>query len=111
MNPRVKSLELWLRKQPHFAWDYIIGPRLLSMTPGIGFMSLGPYINTTKGVDVNGNDFPRIMDIFSAFRGDLCPPGRVLVSQSQRKGNYALNTKNLVHMGGTIRGLPKTYTR
>ena len=55
-------------------------PRLETLSPKTGFMSLGPYITQTCGTDLQGNEFPRMADIYSAFIGELCPPIPVLVS-------------------------------
>ncbi|EIW69005.1 hypothetical protein TREMEDRAFT_73995 [Tremella mesenterica DSM 1558] len=66
--------------QPHLAWDWVLLPRVSIIKPNTGFLSLGPYINMTRGVDVHGNSFPRINDIYSAFRGDFSPPYSILAT-------------------------------
>lgn len=73
-----------LTRQPHIAWEWVMKPRLaqLASTPNIGFLSFGPYINQTCGKDSSGNEFPRMADIYSMFRQDLCPPRSVLVSRA-----------------------------
>ena len=57
-------------------------PRLETLNSRVGFMSLAPYVNQTCGIDYKGNEFPRMADIYSAFRGELCPPFPVLVGPS-----------------------------
>lgn len=67
--------------QPHVAWHWVFLPRLENLLKSnTGFMSFGPYINQTCGVDSSSQSFPRMADIYSAFRSDLCPPIPQLVS-------------------------------
>ncbi|KAK4690018.1 hypothetical protein P7C73_g83, partial [Tremellales sp. Uapishka_1] len=79
--------------QPHLAWDWVIMPRLETITSATGFLSLGPYINMTRGVDVHSNDFPRINDIYSAFRGDFSPPHSVLATWA---GQFVVSRKRIL---------------
>lgn len=79
----IQWLTLFSKLQPHVAWHWVFLPRLENLLkPNTGFMSFGPYINQTCGVDSAEQTFPRMADIYSAFRGDLCPPIPQLVSLS-----------------------------
>lgn len=79
----IQRLTLFSKLQPHVAWHWVFLPRLENLLkPNTGFMSFGPYINQTCGIDSTEQTFPRMADIYSAFRGDLCPPIPQLVSLS-----------------------------
>nr|XP_018261885.1 uncharacterized protein I303_06330 [Kwoniella dejecticola CBS 10117]OBR84043.1 hypothetical protein I303_06330 [Kwoniella dejecticola CBS 10117] len=65
--------------QPHVAWDWVFLPRLEKvLDKDTGFLSFGPYISHTCGNDSHGQVHPRMSDIYSMFRMDLCPPEPVL---------------------------------
>lgn len=90
--------------QPHVAWHWVFLPRLENLLkPNTGFMSFGPYINQTCGVDSAEQTFPRMADIYSAFRGDLCPPipqlatwaGQFIVSKKRILENQLRLYENL----------------
>nr|XP_019045123.1 hypothetical protein I302_07039 [Kwoniella bestiolae CBS 10118]OCF24053.1 hypothetical protein I302_07039 [Kwoniella bestiolae CBS 10118] len=66
---------------PHLAWHWVFLPRLERLLqPGTGFLSFGPYLSHTCGEDSAGQKFPRMADIYSMFRMDLCPPEPVLAT-------------------------------
>ncbi len=77
-------------------------PRLKTLSPKTGFMSLGPYNTQTCGVDAQGNEFPRMADIYSAFTEELCPPVPVLVRQPFQFDQSSL--MGPVNMGWTVCG-------
>jgi len=79
--------------QPHIAWDYVMIPRLSIMTPKTGFMSLGPYVNQTCGMDDQGLEFPRMRDIYTMFRGDFCPPITQLATWA---GQFVVSRKRIL---------------
>jgi hypothetical protein len=66
--------------QPHLAWHWILLPRVEAIRHDTGFLSFGPYHEKNCTHDSQGLGFPRMADIYSAFQGDLCPPGPHLVS-------------------------------
>ncbi|KAK6911058.1 hypothetical protein L486_05311 [Kwoniella mangroviensis CBS 10435] len=67
--------------QPHLAWHWVFLPRLERvLQPDTGFLSFGPYLSHTCGNDSTGQVFPRMADIYSMFRMDLCPPEPVLAT-------------------------------
>jgi len=79
--------------QPHLAWDWVMKPRLSKVHKSTGFMSFGPYINMTEGVDVHGNTFSRINDIYAMFRQDLHPPHTLLATWA---GQFIVSRKRLL---------------
>lgn len=56
-------------------------------------MSFGPYINQTCGMDSLNQAFPRMADIYSAFRGDLCPPIPQLATWA---GQFVVSKKRIL---------------
>lgn len=65
--------------QPHLAWHWLLLPRVETVRPDTGFLSFGPYRQKNCTHDSQTLGFPRMADIYSAFQGDLCPPGPHLV--------------------------------
>ncbi|CAD6583245.1 MAG: hypothetical protein TREMPRED_003508 [Tremellales sp. Tagirdzhanova-0007] len=79
--------------QAHIAWGDLMLPRLETLNSRVGFMSLAPYVNQTCGIDYKGNEFPRMADIYSAFRGELCPPFPVLATWA---GQFVVSRKRIL---------------
>ncbi|WWC90332.1 uncharacterized protein L201_005265 [Kwoniella dendrophila CBS 6074] len=65
--------------QPHLAWHWLFLPRLeRDLDQNTGFLSFGPYISHICGKDSHDQHNPRMADIYSMFRMDLCPPDSIL---------------------------------
>lgn len=79
--------------QPHVAWDWCFKPRLPTLTPETGFMSLGPYLNMTRGKDAIGVELPRINDIYTMFRQDFSPPTPVLATWA---GQFVVSRRRIL---------------
>ncbi|WVF67721.1 hypothetical protein IAT40_002480 [Kwoniella sp. CBS 6097] len=80
-TPSTNLAEHTIFMQPHLAWHWVFLPRLERLIqPNTGFVSFGPYINHTCGKDSTGQSFPRMADIYSIFRADLCPPEPVVAT-------------------------------
>ncbi|WVQ86296.1 hypothetical protein IAT38_008465 [Cryptococcus sp. DSM 104549] len=58
-----------------------------------GFMSFGPYLNQTCGVDSAGQEHPRMADIYSMFRGTFCPPIPALATWA---GQFVVSKKRIL---------------
>ncbi|GAA5897820.1 uncharacterized protein JCM6883_000831 [Sporobolomyces salmoneus] len=62
--------------QPHLAWGFIAAPRMELVGSDTGFAHLGPLVEGECGKDGRvGVEFPLWTQLFSMFRGSLCPPG------------------------------------
>ncbi|WVQ74133.1 hypothetical protein IAR50_003725 [Cryptococcus sp. DSM 104548] len=103
-EPRTGLAEHTLFMQPHLAWHWVFIPRLEKLIrKNTGFLSFGPYINQTCGLDNNANSFPRLADIYSMFRNDFCPPvpqlatwaGQFIVSRKRILDNPLRTYENL----------------
>jgi hypothetical protein len=104
-SPSDPNTAIYSRAQPHLAWDFVLLPRLEILTPRTGFLSLGPYVNQTCGLDNQGNTFARMADIYVMFRGDFCPPTPQLVSRRVCVGSGEFSFRHTVWVSMTTRGL------
>lgn len=109
--------------QPHIAWDWVALPRLRSIHPRDGFVSLGPYLNATcfpdgNEVDTNGMRFGRLPQIYASFTGDLCPAtgfaityaGQFLVSRQRIHRNPRWRYQSLLeYFDAPTEGSPKSW--
>lgn len=72
-------------QQPHLAWPDTANPRMDAIDVDTGFAGLGPLLRSDCGFDTLINaDFVKIKELYSAFAGELCPPGGQLVSSMKR---------------------------
>lgn len=61
--------------QPHLAWDWIAKPRIELVAPDTGFAHFGPMMRSNCGEDGRGTgSYPVFKDLYSIFRGEVCPP-------------------------------------
>lgn len=64
--------------QAYLAWHDVVRPRLREVTPETGFVNFGPNIKLECGTDsAVGLHFPMIAQVWSMFRGQLCPPNSI----------------------------------
>jgi len=86
--------------QPHLAWHWILLPRVESIRHNTGFLSFGPYKAKTCTHDSQNLEFKRMSDVYSSFKGTLCPPGKHLVSGPHQPFGRLL--RPTVNMGRSI---------
>lgn len=86
--------------QHHLAWDWIARERLWLFKPNTGYLHFAPYVKLDCGKDMDGNgDFPKIAQIFSMFREEVCPPETAaIVSLTFPLFSSARQRYSLVHM-------------
>ncbi|GAA5862430.1 hypothetical protein JCM3774_002514 [Rhodotorula dairenensis] len=62
--------------QGRLAWHHVLRPRLKQVEPETGFVNFGPNVKLAECATdaLVGLHFPMIAQIWSMFRGQLCPP-------------------------------------
>ncbi|MBW0510066.1 hypothetical protein O181_049781 [Austropuccinia psidii MF-1] len=84
--------------QPHISWHWIAKPRMtLFDSRRTGFLSFGPYLNSTCGEDGLGNgNYERMRDIYAIFHESFCPPSGQLASYA---GQFLVSKKRIMKHG------------